>query len=107
MQQAGLLPPVSSSTQVLVTRMDPALADEYLKLATELREAGLNSEVFYGGGKFGKQMKYADRAGIRFAAIMGENEHDKDTVSIKDLVVGDQLEVGRTQLARTIKERLQ
>ena len=106
LQQAGLIADTSSTTQVLVTRMDPSLAGEYLLLAAELREAGLNTEVYYSGGKFGKQVKYADRSGIRFAIIMGENEVANGTVTMKDLQTGDQAELKRTELADAIKARL-
>jgi len=106
LMEAGLIGTAASSVQVLVTRMDPSLASEYQKLASELRAAGLNVEIYYGGGKFGKQMKYADRSGIRFAVIMGGDEHARGTVTLKDLETSDQSEVRRGDLAATITERL-
>ena len=43
----------------------------------------------YGGDdKLGKQMKYADRAGIRFAVLMGTDEQARGTVTLKDLTQG-------------------
>jgi len=106
LKEAGLISSATSLTQVLVTRMDPNLAHDYLALAGLLREAGLNTEVFYGGGKFGKQMKYADRAGIRFAVIMGEDELAKGEVTVKDLQLGEQFTSGRDKLTETILARL-
>lgn len=106
LQQAGLIKDTSSSVQALVTRMDPSLTDAYLKLAAQLRAAGINTEVFYGGGKFGKQMKYADRSGIRFGIIMGPDEHAAGQVTFKDLENGDQQTVDQNQLASAVLERL-
>ncbi|MDJ0837430.1 MAG: histidine--tRNA ligase [Acidobacteriota bacterium] len=106
LQQASLIKQETSTTRVLVTRMDLKLSAEYLALASELRETGLNTEVYYGGGKFAKQMRYADRSGIRFAVIMGETEAAKGTVTLKDLHTGDQVEVNRADLAAVIEERL-
>ncbi len=106
LKEAGLISSASSLTQVLVTRMDTNLAKEYLTLAGLLRDAGLNTEVFYGGGKFGKQIKYADRAGIRFAVIMGGDELAKGEVTVKDLQLSEQFTASRDKLAESIQARL-
>lgn len=106
LQEAGLVPTAQSSVKALVTRMSDELGPEYLKLATLLRDGGVNTEVLHKAQKFGKQMKYADRAGIRFAIIMGEDELAAGTVTVKDLVEGEQFSVARDALVDSIQERL-
>ena len=49
---------------VLVLNVEAALAADYAQLATELRAAGLNVEVYGGDDKLGKQLKYADRVRV-------------------------------------------
>jgi len=105
LQAAGLLKDTGSSVAVLVTRMDETLNADYLALATQLRASGLNTEIYFGGGKFGKQMKYADRAGIRFAVIMGASEKERGVVTLKDLEASEQVEVARDGLVAEIGRR--
>ena len=102
LQQAGVIGTADSTVQVLVTQMDPALMGTYLGIATELREAGINTEVHLEAAKFGKQMKYADRAGIRHALIVGADEAARGVVTVKDLREGTQREVPRAGLVAAL-----
>ena len=98
--EAGLLPEAGRSTsQVLVTQLDPALMADYFVMATTLRAAGLNTEVALDGGKIGKQLKYADRVGIPLAVVMGGDEKARGTVTLKHLGAGHQREVALAELA--------
>ncbi len=74
LRDAGLVDTAKSTVDVLVTQMDEAQLPAYLALASELRAAGIATEVVLEGGKLGKQFKYADRAGIRFVVVLGEDE---------------------------------
>jgi histidyl-tRNA synthetase len=106
LREAGLVKMSDSTTQVLVTQMDAAKLPDCLALAKELRDAGIATEVALEGGKLGKQFKYADRAGIRFAVVLGENELARDVVAVKDLRRGDQFEVPRAELVKSLRVEL-
>lgn len=103
LQEAGLIGTAESTVTALVTRMSDSLASDYLEVATELRDAGINTEVVHVKTKFAKQMRHADRSGIRFAIIMGEDEVKAGTVTVKDLRQGTQTTVPRAELAATIR----
>ncbi|MEG3193790.1 His/Gly/Thr/Pro-type tRNA ligase C-terminal domain-containing protein, partial [Lysobacter sp. D1-1-M9] len=106
LREAGLVDAAESTVQVLVTQMDAGHLPHCLAVASELRQGGLNVEVVMEPSKLGKQFKYADRAGIRFVAVLGEDEIAKGTVTVKDLRREDQFEVTRDELARTLKVEL-
>jgi len=106
LREAGLVDTAASTVQVLVTQMDAASLPHCLAVANELRHGGLNTEVVMESSKIGKQFKYADRAGIRFVVVLGENEIEKGTVTVKDLRREDQFEVARADLARTLRVEL-
>ncbi|SKA10806.1 histidine--tRNA ligase [Novilysobacter spongiicola] len=106
LREAGLVDAAESTVQVLVTQMDASRLPHCLAVASELRQGGLNVEVVMEPSKLGKQFKYADRAGIRFVAVLGEDEIAKGTVTVKDLRREDQFEVTRDELARTLKVEL-
>jgi len=106
LREAGLIDRAASTVQVLVTQMDAAHLPQCLAIANELREAGLNTEVALEPAKLAKQFKYADRAGVRFVIVLGEDEIARGTVSVKDLRRADQFELPRAQLARALRETL-
>ncbi|HEX5960330.1 MAG TPA: histidine--tRNA ligase [Rhodanobacteraceae bacterium] len=106
LREAGLLEASDSSVQVLVTLMDAAHLPDCLAIAQALREAGIASEIALEGGKLGKQLKYADRSGIRFAVVAGTDELARAAVAVKDLRRGEQFEVPRTRLVEALRAKL-
>jgi histidyl-tRNA synthetase len=86
LSEAGLLRPLQRTpAEVLVTTMDPRYLPKYLKMAAELRAAGINTEVYLEQAKLGNQLTYADRKGFRAAVIAGENELSRNMVQLKNL----------------------
>ncbi|BDU21098.1 histidine--tRNA ligase [Dyella sp. GSA-30] len=106
LRDAGLINTAQSTVDVLVTQMDAAQMPAYLALASELRGAGIATEVVLDGGKLGKQFKYADRAGIRFVIVLGEDEIANNVVTVKDLRREDQFQVARGELIKTLRVEL-
>ena len=94
-----LLPPASNTVQVLITQLDPQLSAAYLGLSTTLRKAGYNVENYLEPAKLEKQLKYADKAGIPIAIVMGSNEHANGKVQVKELATKTQTEVAIGELA--------
>jgi histidyl-tRNA synthetase len=62
-----------------------------LQIARQLRLAGRAVELDLTGAAFGKQFKRADRAGARWAVVIGDSEAEAGIVVLKDLrAVGDE-----------------
>ena len=106
LRDAGLVGTAESTVQVLVPQLDEELLPQCLALATDLRQGGINTEVVLDGGKLGKQLKYADRAGIRFVALVGAQEVEAGTVTVKDLRREAQFTVGRDEVVRALRVEL-
>jgi histidyl-tRNA synthetase len=87
-----------SQPLVVVTVMDKADAAASFQTVAELRAAGLRAEAYVGTGKFGDQMKYADRRGAAIAVIEGGDERAKGEVTLKDLALG-------AELAKSVESR--
>ena len=102
LREADLAATADSSVDALVTLFDDAGLDHALALSQRLRAAGLNVETQLEARKLAKQMQYADRAGIRFVVIRGEDEAARGVVAVKDLRRGEQFEVAEAELARTL-----
>ncbi|MCH7471572.1 ATP phosphoribosyltransferase regulatory subunit, partial [bacterium] len=88
---SGKLESRRATADVLVTTMDPGHMDDYLRLAQELRRAGVNTEVYLGSAGIGAQLKYADKCGIPLAVIAGSEEFSKGEFQVKNLRLGKQL----------------
>ncbi len=95
----------AGSVDAYVTVMDDDGVEPALRLATELRRAGVDTEAAVEAGRLGKQLKYADRAGIRFAVIAGPDERARGSVTVRDLVDQSQQEVGRDAVVAHLVER--
>jgi histidyl-tRNA synthetase len=107
LQQAGLIARGRSHVQVLVAQMDEKDLPVYLDLGMQLRRAGIPTEVQLEPKKLGRQFQYADRAGIRFVAVLGTDEIAKGTVSVKDLRRQEQFEVARDELIKTLRVEIE
>jgi histidyl-tRNA synthetase len=99
----GLLAARASSVQVLIAQMDPALAETYLALASELRAAGFNVDCWLEPAKLDKQIKFADKSGIPFVLLLGAEEAAKGTVMVKNMAAKTQNEVARGGLVATLR----
>jgi histidyl-tRNA synthetase len=78
-----------TSGPVVVTVMDRDRMADYQGIVSELRQAGIRSEVYLGNPKnFGNQLKYADQRNSPIAIIQGGDELSTGTLQIKDLILG-------------------
>jgi histidyl-tRNA synthetase len=103
--ELGLIKAEAKGTsQVVVLNVEAALAGDYLAIAKDLRAQGINTEVYGGEDKLGKQMKYADRSGAPVAVLLGSRERDAGQVKLKLLRENREVDVSRGELVATIKE---
>ena len=99
----------TSIAQVLVLSVEAPLTGLYAAIATELRAAGMNVEVYAGDDKLGKQLKYADRAKVPLAIIVGSREHAAGVIKLKDLREGaavKELDVPRAEVVGAVRRLL-
>ncbi|HDN28006.1 MAG TPA: histidine--tRNA ligase [Thioploca sp.] len=92
--------------QVLVASMDENRTSDYLRMGTELRNAGIPTEVYLEKARIGNQLKYADKKGFKIAIIAGENEFSENTVQIKDLITGEPIVCPLTDMVQQVKKSL-
>jgi histidyl-tRNA synthetase len=85
MEELGMVSLSSTPAEVFLANFDAARLHDYLRLAAELRAAGLRVEFYPEAKKLGTQLKYADRRGFRVAIIAGESEFADRQVQVKDL----------------------
>ena len=105
LRDAGILPERSGiSPQVFVTVFDADTISDSLKLASELRNAGLRVIVYPEADKLGKQFKFADKLDIPVAVVLGPDELAEGNVTVKNLQTREQVVVPRNDLVNQIRD---
>jgi histidyl-tRNA synthetase len=97
LQHLGKIDTKAEAGPVVVTVFPDVPIAEYQRLVAMLRDAEyapgrkIRAELYLGSGKFGAQMKYADKRGSPCVVIQGGNEKEKGEVQIKDLILGAEI----------------
>lgn len=89
---------VSSSTQVLLLNFDAVSFKECLKVLTKLREANIRCEVYPDQAKIKKQMVYANKKGVPFVLMIGENEIKEGKYQLKNMITGEQQQLALNEI---------
>ena len=105
METLEMFPPEVGTTvaQVLVTQFNPDLVTESLKVARDLRKAGLNTELYFENDLLGDQIRYALKKGIPYVVILGPDEVTAGQVTIRNLQLEQQVTVARQEAVTRIR----
>lgn len=91
LEQFGLFPKTITQTQVLVTIFNPELKEKSLKISAELRLNKLATELYLDDdAKMEKQLKYADQKQIPYVIIIGPEEAENNTLTLKTMLTRQQ-----------------
>lgn len=76
-------------------------------IINDLRKAGIAADMSFGDRGLKGAMKGADRAGARFALVLGDQELENGTVAVKDLAAHEQRDVELSQLVAILARDLE
>ena len=82
-----------SGTEYLFANMGGKEIDYVLSAAAACRAAGHSAEIYPESAKLRKQFEYADKKGIRYVVIAGEDEVASNKLTIKDIKTGEQKKI--------------
>lgn len=95
----------------LLTQLEPKKLQAYvvsnstidaIKLVEELREQGISVDFDFTNKKFTKQLEKASKV-ANFALILGEDEINNNTVSIKNLSTSEQKNIARSEILLSLR----
>ncbi len=98
--------PKSTSADVLVLPMDENATACALKLAHSLRMVDINVQTYAADGKFKNKMVYANKIGVPFVVVIGEDEVATQMVALKNMQTGEQEKCAMDALPQVLKEHL-
>jgi histidyl-tRNA synthetase len=103
MQQLDMLENVSTHTKVLIANFSASTLEYNLKLLSILRNNNIAAEIFPESSKLKKQFMYAERKGIRFMIIAGDDEVVNSMYNLKNLSTGEQSSLALEELIRILQ----
>ena len=97
------LPSAPADALVLPMTAEPAPA---IALAQTLRSAGLKVQLYGEQKKFKQKMTYANKLGVPFAVLLGEDEIAEGMCSVKNMITGEQVKLAPADAAAHIQAAL-
>ncbi len=97
---------ITAPADVLVLPMTQDLSPA-IAFATRLRGAGVRAQLYTEPKKFKQRMSYADKLGVPFAALLGEDEIAQGKVSLKNMATGEQRLLDPDAAAKAVLDALE
>jgi len=97
---------VESRVDVFGVALGSAAKRTMTTLINDLRKAGISADMSFGDRGLKGAMKGADRAGARFALVLGEQELENGTVALKDLAAHEQHDVKVSDLVSVLAREI-
>src|SRR5262249_7552024 len=106
MDERGMFTTTARAADVLVAVPSAAAAGEALRIAADLRAAGLRVDGYPSAGKLGPQFELAERKGIPFAVVADPEKLRTGTFEVRDLAARQSTAVPRPELSTWLRTRL-
>jgi histidyl-tRNA synthetase len=102
LKNEGIEVPQPEKPAAFIACMGDEAMEEGLRLAAQLREAGLSVLVSAGGRSLKAQLRQANTAGARYAAIIGDDEIKNGTIMLRNMESGEQQEIEAGELVNLV-----
>ena len=95
----------TAPTDVLILPMTKEM-NKVISVASQLREAGIRTQMYGENKKFKQKMTYADKIGVPYVLFLGDDEISAGEVSVKDMRSGEQVKVPMAEAIKLISDGL-
>ena len=96
----------ASRCEVFAVPMGERAKIELARIAAALRAAGVRVDLAYGDRGVKGAMRAADRSGARLALVAGDRDIEADTVGVKDLSNGEQVDIPLASVVADVLRKL-
>ena len=97
--------PTSAPVDVYLSVLGDAAMPVALRLAQELRESGVKTDLEFKGRGLRAQMRTANKLNARYVVMIGEDEINNAAATVRDMESGDQQSVAFQQLTELMREK--
>jgi histidyl-tRNA synthetase len=98
--------PGTPELDVFIASLGKNASAKAFQIADELRTGGISADMDMLGRSLRGQMKYADKVKASAVIIIGDDEIEKNIVSVRNMINGEQTEVPMKGLVDAIKSML-
>ena len=106
MEAQGIEIPDEAHPSVFVATLGMEARDFGVKFLSDLRKAGIASEMDYAGKSLKAQMKSADREQVRLTVIIGDDEMARGVIKIRNMETSEEKEVPADKAVAKIQDML-
>ena len=107
LEAEGVVLDLPATTSVYAVALGEEAKNVLFAKVTELRRAGVATDLAFGVKGIKNAMKSADRSGARWALVAGDRDLAEGVVQLKDMTTGEQSPVALDALVTTLKEKQQ
>ncbi|MBS4539695.1 histidine--tRNA ligase [Clostridium sp. D2Q-11] len=98
--------PKPEGLDIFIVTMGEKARELSMKLVNQLRRIGISSDMDHLDRSVKAQFKYSNKIDATYTIVIGEDEIDKDVLSIKNMKTGEQEEIKLSNLVESIKVKL-
>lgn len=106
LKQQGVTPPPLPAPRVQVSPLGEAARLPALRLTSALRENGIGALLAFGGRSLKAQLKSADKLGVAYTLILGDNELAQGVVVARDMATSQQQTVSLDSIVDWVRARV-
>jgi len=106
LRQQGVQPPPLPAPRVQVSPLGEPARVAAITLVRDLRAAGIGALYGFGGRSLKSQLKGADKAGVAYTVILGDQELADNVVIVREMATGEQARIGLPDVAPWLRTRL-
>lgn len=105
LEENGVVIPNESITDIYFAPIGEKAYEYISGLVFKLRKQGVSVETDLMGRSLRAQMKYADKLGVKYTAVLGDNEIDSGICELKDMVTGEKTSIEIEKIAEFFSGR--
>lgn len=106
MEAAGKVSETRTGVRVYVVQVDPSVSGAAFQTVQALRDAGVATEMDHAGRSVRAQFKQADKAGARFAVVLGPDEISEGVATVRDMKSGEEERVALPELPGRLSRKM-
>lgn len=103
LEELGIEIPKDNDLDLYIVPLGESAGDYTKKLVLDLRKQGLNVETDHMERGLKAQMKYANKIGVKYTAVVGDNEVTAGVVKLKNMESGNETEVRLSEIFEAVR----
>jgi histidyl-tRNA synthetase len=106
LREQGIVPPPLPAPEVQVSPLGPSAQVPAIKLVRDLRDGGIGALLAFGARSLKSQLKGADKMGVAYTLILGDQELAEGTVVVRDMAGSRQTSVPQAEVIAWLRARM-